>query len=91
MLLSMEMQIIHINTDNISGSIRWDEADLFGLDIKNQKHPLWSLGAGWVVTEEKFMKDLSWLDYLKLRMTYGVNGNVDQSSTTYFVVTEKTQ
>ena len=76
---------------NLSGSIRWDEADLFGLDIKNQKHPLWSLGAGWVVTEEKFMKDLSWLDYLKLRMTYGVNGNVDQSSTTYFVVTEKTQ
>ena len=31
----------------------------------------------------------SWLDYLKLRMTYGVNGNVDQTSTTYFVVSKK--
>lgn len=31
----------------------------------------------------------SWLDYLKLRMTYGVNGNVDETSTTYFVVSKK--
>lgn len=35
------------------------------------------------------MKEISWLDYLKLRMTYGINGNVDQASTTYFVVKKK--
>ena len=70
---------------NVTGSIRWDEADLFGLDTRNQHHPLWSVGAGWNVTEEHFMKGISWIDFLKLRMTYGVNGNVDQSSTTYFV------
>ena len=74
---------------NVTGSIRWDEADLFGLDTKDQHHPLWSLGAGWNVTEEKFMKGISWLDYLKLRITYGINGNVDQSSTTYFVARYK--
>lgn len=76
---------------NLSGSIRWDQADLFGLDIRNQRHPLWSVGASWIVSEESFMKDFSWLDYLKVRMTYGINGNVDQSSTTYFVVKQKTQ
>ena len=70
---------------NVTGSIRWDEADLFGLDTRNQHHPLWSVGAGWNATEEQFMKGISWLDFLKLRLTYGVNGNVDQSSTTYFV------
>ncbi len=70
---------------NVTGSIRWDEADLFGLDTNEQKHPLWSIGAGWNLTEEQFMKGISWLDFLKLRLTYGVNGNVDQSSTTYFV------
>ena len=36
------------------------------------------------------MKDVSWLDFLKLRLTYGVNGNVDQSSTTYFVARYRT-
>ena len=76
---------------NLSGSIRWDQADLFGLDIRKQRHPLWSVGASWILSEESFMKEIFWLDYLKARMTYGINGNVDQSSTTYFIVKQKTQ
>ncbi len=75
---------------NITGSIRWDEADLFGLDTREQHHPLWSVGAGWNITSEPFMKNITWIDYLKLRATYGINGNVDQSSTTYFIATYKT-
>lgn len=81
----------YLSRYNLSGSIRWDQADLFGLDIRNQRHPLWSVGASWIVSEESFMKEISWLDYLKVRMTYGINGNVDQSSTTYFIVKQKTQ
>ena len=76
---------------NLTASIRWDEADLFGLDTRNQHHPLWSVGAGWNISEEDFMKGVSWLDFLKLRLTYGVNGNVDQSSTTYFVARYRTE
>lgn len=75
----------------VSGSIRWDQADLFGLDIRHQRHPLWSVGGSWNLSEEKFMKKVKWIDYLKLRVTYGINGNVDQSSTTYFVVKQKNQ
>lgn len=75
---------------NLTGSIRWDEADLFGLDTKNQHHPLWSIGGGWNMSEEQWMKGVSWLDFLKFRITYGVNGNVDQSSTTYFVARYRT-
>ena len=81
----------YLSRYNVSGSIRWDQADLFGLDIRNQRHPLWSVGASWIMSEEPFMKDIVWLDFLKARMTYGINGNVDQSSTTYFVVKQKTQ
>ena len=36
------------------------------------------------------MKGISWLNFLKLRLIYGVNGNVDQSSTTYFVARYRT-
>jgi len=75
---------------NVNGSIRWDETDLFGLDTKEQHHPLWSAGLGWNISQEEFMKQFTWLDYLKLRMTYGVNGNVDQTSSTYFVARYKT-
>lgn len=76
---------------NISGSLRWDQADLFGLDIRNQRHPLWSVGGSWTLSEESFLKNVDWLDFLNLRVTYGINGNVDQSSTTYFVVKQKVQ
>lgn len=35
-----------------------------------------SLSAGWVMTNEEFMKDSSnWLDFLKLRASWGQNGN----------------
>ena len=81
----------YLSRYNLSGSIRWDQTDLFGLDIRKQRHPLWSVGASWILSEESFMKEISWLDYLKARMTYGINGNVDQSSTTYFIVKQKTQ
>lgn len=79
----------YLSRYNVSGSIRWDQADLFGLDIRNQRHPLWSVGASWIVSGESFMKELFWLDFLKVRMTYGINGNVDQSSTTYLWLSKK--
>jgi TonB-linked SusC/RagA family outer membrane protein len=73
------------NKYNLTGSIRLDQANLFGADIRDQYRPLWSLGAGWNATNEEFLSGISWLDYLKLRVTYGINGNIDQSGTTNLV------
>ena len=38
---------------------------------------------GWVVTQEPFMRDVRWLDHLKLRASYGLVGN-DQISGSRF-------
>ena len=35
----------------------------------------WSLGASWIISQEKFMKDLTWIDNLKFRVSYGEVGN----------------
>lgn len=35
----------------------------------------WSVGASWIISKEKFMQDLHWLNYLKLRFAYGSTGN----------------
>ncbi len=75
------------NRYGISGSIRVDETNLFTKDPKYKYRPLWSLGATWNMKRENFIKDISWLDVLKLRATYGVNGNVDPNSTPYLVGT----
>ncbi|MCM1368899.1 MAG: SusC/RagA family TonB-linked outer membrane protein [Candidatus Amulumruptor caecigallinarius] len=35
----------------------------------------WSVGASWIISKEKFMQNLTWLDYLKFRAAYGAVGN----------------
>ena len=37
------------------------------------------------MTRESFLNDIAWLDMLKLRATYGITGNVDQSSSPYLL------
>ena len=69
---------------NLTGSIRVDQADLFGLDIRSQFRPIWSVGGGWNASNEDFLSDLHWLNYLKVRATYGIGGNIDQSTSSAF-------
>src|SRR5690606_13844109 len=66
----------------LSGSVRWDASNLFGVKANQRGVPLWSLGGSWLVDQEKFFH-IDWLSRLKLRLTYGFNGNVDKSSTAY--------
>ena len=42
-----------------------------------------SFSAGWVVSNEKFMKNNGWLDFLKLRAGWGQNGNSNISAFQY--------
>lgn len=62
------------NTYYLTASIREDGSSLFGSE--NQWGTFWSVGGSWNVTNEAFMKPLSkWLSLLKIRASYGVNGN----------------
>lgn len=64
------------NKYNLTGSIRIDNSNLFGTDPKYRYLPLWSLGGSWRISNENFMKNVSWVDALNLRATYGLSGNV---------------
>ncbi len=35
----------------------------------------WSFGAAWLMNKEKFLNEVSWLDELKVKLSYGVQGN----------------
>ncbi|HEX8020725.1 SusC/RagA family TonB-linked outer membrane protein [Mucilaginibacter sp.] len=65
----------------LTGSVRYDDYNNFGLDRKYRATPAWSGGVKWNITDEEFMKPLSWISNLGLRATYGVNGNI--STTIY--------
>src|SRR5690606_20592822 len=60
----------------VSGSARRDASNLFGLKTNDQWNPFWSGGAAWKISDENFYP-VRWLPLLKLRGSYGFNGNID--------------
>ncbi len=58
----------------LTGTVRRDGYSAFGLENPRATFP--SLAFAWSVNDEKFMHNTSkWLDYAKLRVSYGENGN----------------
>ncbi len=58
----------------IQGSVRADGSSLFGSDSK--WGVFWSVGGSWNISSERWMQPANnWLSILKLRASYGVNGN----------------
>jgi len=72
------------------GSARIDGSDLFGVDPKYRYLPLWAASAAWRVKEESFLKEASWLNDLKLRISYGLQGNIDKGTSRYIIGERKT-
>ncbi|MBQ1676609.1 MAG: TonB-dependent receptor [Bacteroidaceae bacterium] len=65
---------------NLSASIRRDRSSKFGPD----KRAGWfySVSGAWNAKQERFLKDVEWLNALKVRASYGVTGN-DQIGNNY--------
>lgn len=60
----------------VTASVRRDGYSAFG--VENPRGTFPSVALGWVFSEEGFLKGAnSWLNYGKLRVSYGVNGNRD--------------
>ncbi|PSL34972.1 SusC/RagA family TonB-linked outer membrane protein [Chitinophaga ginsengisoli] len=64
-----------------SASVRFDDFSLAGASRGKRARPLWSAGLKWDVTAEDFMKDVTWLNKLNLRLTYGTGGSIPTSAT----------
>lgn len=69
----------------VSGSVRMDLTNFFGTDPKYRYKPLWSIGGTWKLSEEKFF-DVSWIDRLNIRGSYGINGNISLSEGPFLIL-----
>ncbi|SEQ57950.1 SusC/RagA family TonB-linked outer membrane protein [Myroides profundi] len=57
----------------VNASIRRDASSYFHPD--NKWGTFFGVGGAWMVSKENFMKDVSWLDNLKFKISYGEQGN----------------
>ncbi len=70
---------LNYNFDNkyfIEGSFRYDGVSTFAHSKAKQYGFFPSISGGWKISEENFIKDnLSFIEYLKIRASYGILGN----------------
>ena len=57
----------------VSASFRRDASSCFHPD--NRWGNFWSVGAGWLLSKERFLENQSWIDMLKFKISYGLQGN----------------
>ncbi|NML41146.1 SusC/RagA family TonB-linked outer membrane protein [Chitinophaga sp. G-6-1-13] len=77
---------IYLNKYIATGSFRIDQSNLFGADPAYKNKPLWSAGVSWRMHEENFLKSVSWINNLQLRVATGFNGNVPSSTSGPFLL-----
>lgn len=68
----------------LSASVRSDASSRFGPNNRYGWFPAASLG--WVISEEKFMQNLSFLSFLKLRGSYGLTGNAEIGESSFLAL-----
>ncbi|WP_316789673.1 SusC/RagA family TonB-linked outer membrane protein [Pedobacter frigoris] len=78
-----------LNKYTLTTSGRVDAANLFGMKANFKAKPTWSVGAMWLISAEDFFKVES-ISSLKIRATYGYNGNVDNQATSLPVIGYRT-
>ncbi len=57
-----------------NATFRRDGSSLFGPTVRYANFP--SVGAGWRISDEAFMKNIPWMDELKLRAGWGIMGSI---------------
>ncbi len=71
----------------VNVNVRSDASNRFGQDVNQQFDPAWSFGASWKIAQEPFVaRNLSWLDQMNLRFSYGIQGNVVNSLSPEMIV-----
>ncbi len=55
---------------------RYDGSNRFGKAALNRWLPTWSVSGAWNIDKEKFAQDINWLDFARLRGSYGLSGDM---------------
>ena len=69
-----------------SFTIRHDGSSRFGKNHRYGTFP--SISAGWRINQEKFLKDVTWIDNLKLRASWGQTGNQEIDNIARYTIFE---
>lgn len=58
----------------LTASFRTDASNFQAKKMREKFSPFWSIGGSWLISQEDFMRKKSWVDFLMLRISYGIAG-----------------
>ena len=78
---------------SISGTLRYDGSNNLGTASGSRWLPTWNVSAKWNLGQERFMKELDWLDAFSVRASYGLTASMPpiSNATAVFVNTNTTR
>lgn len=71
---------------NFYGTVRYDGSNRLGASKKARWLPTWSFGGAWNIDEESFIKDINWVEYIKLRASYGLTASLGPATNSAIVL-----
>ncbi|MDR0509922.1 MAG: SusC/RagA family TonB-linked outer membrane protein [Rikenellaceae bacterium] len=69
-----DAEYVYSDRYTLTASLRTDASNFQALDVRDKFSPFWSVGGSWLASREEFMSGLDWVDFLKLRGSFGVAG-----------------
>jgi hypothetical protein len=71
---------------NLYGTVRYDGSNILGSSRTARWLPTWSFGGAWNIDQENFMQNVRFVDYLKLRASYGLTASLGPATNTGVVL-----
>ncbi|MEO6000761.1 MAG: SusC/RagA family TonB-linked outer membrane protein [Chitinophagaceae bacterium] len=71
---------------NFYGTVRYDGSNQLGSSKTARWLPTWSFGGSWNMEEEGFIQDINWIDFLKLRASYGLTASLGPATNSNIVL-----
>ena len=71
---------------NFYGTVRYDGSNRLGASPSARWLPTWSFGGAWNVNEENFMKDITQVNFLKARASYGLTASMGPATNSQIVL-----
>ncbi len=71
---------------NIYGTVRYDGSNKLGSSKRARWLPTWSFGGSWNINDEKFFESVRKVDYLKLRVSYGLTASLGPATNSNVVL-----
>ncbi|MGN6491806.1 MAG: SusC/RagA family TonB-linked outer membrane protein [Agriterribacter sp.] len=71
---------------NFYGTVRYDGSNRLGASRTARWLPTWSFGGAWNIDREDFMRDITVIDFLKLRASYGLTASMGPATNSNIVL-----